>query len=241
MNFTMRLPALGFLAAVMLFLASCEKEENNTYTIDFDGVTLPDEGYLGAEDAEGAHVINNVSFMALYNADYGSSSGVIISSLTDTETAGFTNSYSAFAGSGADGSTQFAVVNPPWGNNDPIITFDQKVNLESIEVTNTTYTALSMRDGDAFAKQFTADDEDFFSVTFEGYDAEGTSTGSVTFYLADFRMGINTGIVDSWETVDLSSLGPVSSMGVIFESSDVGTYGINTPLYVAVDNIRFVE
>ncbi len=237
----MKFARTAVLVAALVVAVSCEKEEDQTITINFEDVVLPEEGFLGAEDAEGAHEINNVSFMAMYNAEYGSSSGVIISSLTDTETAGFVNSYSAYAGSGANGSSKFAVINPPWGNTEPIITFDGPVTVESVEVTNTTYTALSMRDGDAFAKKFTAEDEDFFSVNFEGFDAGGNSAGTVTFYLADFRMGSNTGIVDSWQAVDLSSLGPVSSIGVTFESSDVGTYGINTPLYVAVDNISFVE
>lgn len=74
------------------------------------------------------------------------------------------------------GSSKFAVINPPWGNTEPIITFDGPVTVERMEVTNTTYTALSMRDGDAFAKKFTAEDEDFFSVNFEGFDADGINT-----------------------------------------------------------------
>lgn len=232
---------LPVIFATIVFFASCEKDDEIIYTIDFESVEIPEKGFLGAENANGAHNIDGVSFMARYNADYMISSGVIISSLTDTETPGFINPYSVYAGEGAGGSAKFAIVNPPFGNTDPIITFDKPVELESVAITNTTFAALSMRDGDAFAKAFTAEDEDFFSVTFEGYNENGNSTGKVVFYLADFRNGSTRGILSTWENLDLGALGSVKAVGVSFQSSDVGTYGINTPLYFAIDNLRFME
>ena len=66
-------------------------------------------------------------------------------------------------------------------------------------VTNNTYAALSMWDGDAFAKKFSAEDEDYFIAVFEGINADGEITGTVNFYLADFRSGSNTGILDTWK------------------------------------------
>ncbi len=233
-----------FLVAVLtaVFFAGCEKNEDDlSVTIDFESVSLPEKGFLDAEEANGAHNIEGVSFLAQYNEEYMTSSGVIISSLTDTETPGFINSYSVYTGEGAGGSTQFAVVNPPFGYTDAIITFEEAVTLESVAVSNTTYAALSMKDGDAFAKAFSAEDEDFFKVIFTGFDSEGNTTGEVSFYLADFQNGSTTGIVSSWQNVELGSLGSVNGVGVTFESSDVGTYGINTPMYVAIDNLSFKD
>ena len=101
----------------------------------------------------------------------------------------------------------------------------------SIRLTNTTYTALSMRDGDSFAKKFgggTGNDPDFFLLNIQGRDASDAITGIVPFYLADYRFSNNAldYIVSQWTTVDLSSL-PVNTTALTFEltSSDVGPSG----------------
>jgi hypothetical protein len=63
--------------------------------------------------------------------------------------------------------------------------------------------------------------------------------GAVEVYLADFRGGLETGsILDSWLTVDLSPLGTdVAQIGFALESTDNGTWGMNTPAYLAVDDL----
>lgn len=207
--------------------------------IDFEDVVLPEAGYIDASTAHPAHEIESVLFLASYNETYGTSAGTTISSLTDTTTPGYTNAYSTYPGSGQGESSQFAILNP-FGLTEPIIDFQDPVKIKSVYAANTTYAALSMRDGDQFAKQFTTEDEDYFIVTFEGLDENGESTGTVDFYLADFRAGTNTGILNSWAKVDLSSLGTIVQLDIQFTSSDVGAYGINTPMYVAIDNLEFV-
>lgn len=235
------------LVVVLLSLAvaGCDNlfgssDDDNDTVITFEDVELPEEGYIDASTADPAHEIHGVLFTASYDSDWGTSTGTTISSLTDTETAGYTNSYSAYPGAGVNSSAQFAVLNP-FGLTEPVIDFQEAVHIKSVTVANTTYAALSMRDGDAFAKQFTTEDQDYFIVIFEGLDADGVSTGTVEFYLADFQTDDSTGILDGWETVDLGALGSIKSLDVSFESSDVGIYGINTPLYVAIDDLKFSE
>jgi hypothetical protein len=100
-----------------------------------------------------------------------------------------------------------------------------------------------MRDGDSFAKKFggvSGNDPDFFSVTFNGF-SYGQPVGSpVTFFLADFRFEDNTldYIVRDWTRVDLTALGTVDSVAYHFESSDIGDFGINTPLYFCMDDLK---
>ncbi len=108
--------------------------------------------------------------------------------------------------------------------------------------TNTTYAALSMRDGDAFAKRFggeTGSDPDFFKLIVEGIDAFGGSTGTAELFLADFRFADSAEdyILDEWVFLDLSGLGAVRALRFGFESSDVGAFGINTPVYFAIDDL----
>ena len=68
----------------------------------------------------------------------------------------------------------------------------------------------------------------------------------VHFYLADFRRTREPGavqgdyIVKEWTWVDLARLveGGASQLRFAFASSDSGGFGINTPLYVAMDSAR---
>ena len=59
--------------------------------------------------------------------------------------------------------------------------------------------------------------------------------------MADFRLEDNSEdyILNTWETIDLASLisFDVSHVYMRFESSDIGAFGMNTPGYVAIDNI----
>ena len=73
-----------------------------------------------------------------------------------------------------------------------------------------------------------------------GIDEQGESTGTVEFYLADYRDG-KADAVSEWTWVDLTSLGPnVSRLEFQLESTDVGDFGMNTPAYFAIDNLTLV-
>ncbi|MFW5893957.1 MAG: DUF4465 domain-containing protein [Verrucomicrobiota bacterium] len=175
------------------------------------------------------------------NFEYDYWSGWAYSRDTDTVTSGLANQYSAITGTGARGSTNYGI-----SNADTAITFGGALDFtgRGFDVTNTTYAHNSMRDGDFFAKQFggaSGDDADFFRLSVEGF-LSGSSTGTVDFYLADYRFSNNADdyIVDSWEFVDLTSLGVVDELTFDLSSSDVGDLGMNTPDYFAIDNIGAV-
>jgi hypothetical protein len=99
----------------------------------------------------------------------------------------------------------------------PRISFANDVQAVSVKVANTTYAALSMRDGDAFAKKFGGpggSDPDFFRLTIQGFDAANAATGTVELFLADYRFADNAldTILGGFKTVDLSSLGTVRAL-----------------------------
>ncbi|MNY11013.1 hypothetical protein D3C86_1440190 [compost metagenome] len=121
-----------------------------------------------------------------------------------------------------------------------------------MQITNTTYAALSMKNGDSYGKKFGSPNgangnpdgtngEDWFRLLIIGKDAQSTVTDTVVFYLADYRFADSTQdyIVDSWETVDLSSLGEIQFLEFELESSDKNSMGILTPAYFALDNITY--
>jgi len=177
-------------------------------------------------------------------------SGFAYSNKTDTETPGWENQFSAITGKGVHGSPNYAVayITTDWqgGTNDPIpreISFDTDngIILNGMYVTNTTYAYLEMKNG-GYAKKFggaSGDDPDFFKLIVTGYDMNDNETGELEFYLADFRFDDNSQdyIIDDWQWVDLSSLGPVKKLKCSMDSSDKGNFGINTPMYFAIDNI----
>src|SRR5690606_17763153 len=96
-----------------------------------------------------------------------------------------------------------------------------------------TYAFYDMLEGSDYSKKF--EENDWFKVIIRGYSGN-TLTGTVEFYLADFRDG-NSLIVRDWTKVSLSSLGTVDRLTLTFDSSDKGFFGVNTPKYVCLDDL----
>lgn len=122
---------------------------------------------------------------------------------------------------------------PSFTNCTPFYFSDGKARvIESVDVINTAYVLNSLTNGDGFAPAAT--DASQFVVHFEGTHEDGT-TSEVTFLLADGR-----NFVTDWTSVDLTPLGKVKSLRTyVTGSSDLeGDYGLNTPGYVALDNIK---
>ncbi len=167
-------------------------------------------------------------------------SGFAFSNKGDTTTNSYTNDTSSFTGSGAGGTGNFAVAYWQTYDPPPLIGLPAGMQPVGVKLVNTTYTALTIRDGDP--NNFSSESYgagDYLSVTFTGNslpDGTGTTTGTATFFLADFRGG-NALIVDEWTDFSLAALGAARSIVIDFASSDVGEYGINTPTYVALDNL----
>ena len=219
---------------------------NAQQTIGFEGVILSPESFNYGSSGSGGFIENGVVFSNDYNSSWDSWNGFSISNTTDVTTPGYLNQYSAFAGSGS-GSTNYAVYYPAG-----TISFaGQGVDVVSIQITNTTFAAISMRDGDAYGKQFgsltdangdvdSTNGEDFFKVWIYAHAEDGSKIDSVEYYLADYRFTDNTQdfISNTWETIDLTFIGEtVYSLSFDIQSSDVGAWGMNTPAYFAIDNL----
>lgn len=208
---------------------------------DLSGTLVPGGGPWGNDIYVGGFQTGPIDFNNVYTPAYGSWSGWSYSNVTDNTTPGYANQYSAFAGGGAGGSgTYGAAYNSVQG--EATVEIPAGYEVASAMLTNTTYAALSMRDGDAFAKKFggpTGNDPDWFLLSILGIDENDAPVGSVDFYLADYRFADNAQdyIVDQWTGVDLSGLAGSRRLEFALSSSDVGTFGMNTPAYFAMDNI----
>ena len=176
--------------------------------------------------------------------------GWAYSNHTDTGLSGLDGQYTAMASiPGGQNDANYGVAYFGFYDTVPTITFDTPCEVASACFTNNTYVYYSMLYGDSYAKKFggaDGSDEDWFLLTITGLDAAGAVTGTVEFHLADFTFADNDEdcedyIIDDWTLVDLTPLGDaVSSIEFELSSSDVGTWGMNTPAYFAMDNMTIV-
>lgn len=243
---------LAAFACLGLFLS---KQTVNAQVADFENLTLPAESYWDGGDLSGTH--NNgvftsefqngdIIFPNEFDTTWGAPGywlgGFAYSNMTDTITSGAGNKYSAKAGAGANNSSNYVV-----SQNGSSITFPLVYDVFEFHITNSTYAYNSMRDGDMFAKKFggvSGDDPDWFKVTIKAF-GNGNYIDSIDYYLADFRFTDNSQdyIVKDWNhftaivgnhTVPFQF---IDSIYFELSSSDIGTWGMNTPAFFCLDNI----
>jgi len=136
------------------------------------------------------------------DGDFDGWSGFAYSNEVNDVTPGFMNQYSSYAG-GNTGPTSGGV----FGVAFDVVDVVGEVTIAALEqmpyfripagmvatgayLTNTTYAALSMRDGDAFTDPFggpSGTEPDYFRVTAYGVDGQGQILKTPDFYLADYR------------------------------------------------------
>lgn len=83
----------------------------------------------------------------------------------------------------------------------------------------------------------------WFKLVVRGYRAGADEpVAEDAIYLADYRSGAGF-CRDKWTRLDLTNIKqqPVNRIDFHFEGSDTGDFGLNTPTYVCIDDIRFVK
>lgn len=225
-------------------------------TSTFESLTLsPNSFWNGSTTPLGTTFTDgNAIFPNYYETAWGGywSSGWAYSNMKDSTTAGSANMYSARPAIGYTGSANYAV-----GQQNAMIKLSGaalgKV-VNGFYVTNGTYAAISMKDGDGFARKFgdttgtnsglgQGDYPDWFKLTVRKYFGGVMTNDSVEFYLADYRFANNSQdyIVKTWQYVDLTSLGNIDSLEFILSSSDMGQWGMNTPAFFCLDNLTTAD
>lgn len=236
---------LFFLLALMPLSAFAQLGTFERWTLPKDDTFYVNYAHPGADVGIDEA---NVHYPCVYDTVFGGLwvSGFAFSNMTDTLTKGYGNQYSAKYKKGIDtNSWQYMVAN---GQHNYVKTL-AKGQIASLYVTNTTYAYYSMLDGDAFAKKFggtSGNDPDWFKLTIRGYDTKGVfPSDSTEFYLADFRFADNSKdyIIKDWTPINVPFKFSQSLDSVTFNlsSSDTGMFGINTPLYFALDNVFYYQ
>lgn len=204
--------------------------ENESFWNGFSSVPEGEDSYAGSF-VSGSYKLDNgcmPDYNFWYNFGYSNQTSTSFESLNDQ--------FHSAAGGGYDGSENFVVAFPQGGSVSVLNSVDGAV-IRGFYITNSAYAVNSMTNGDGFAKVF--EKGDWFKLTVTGKRADGT-TGTVDYYLADFRSdnAADHYMLDTWQWIDLRSLGKVTSLSFRLTSSDTGTSGMNTPAYFCMDNLN---
>jgi hypothetical protein len=238
------------LFAVGLFAAaSCA----TAAVVDFEDMPLAANSYYNGSDGAGQFVSGGAIFTNSYDNDYRTWMGWAASNKTDSTTAGYMNQYSAFPGSGGNGSAKYGIAFLGTNSYSPgalaefhngLMHLPAGMEPTSVQIANTTYAAKSMLNGDAFAKKFggnSGNDPDWFRLAILGNNSDGIPVAARYVYLADFRSPSQTGdsVESGWINVDLSHFRGKGVTNLTFglDSTDSGQFGMNTPGYIALDNL----
>ncbi|MBF1500461.1 MAG: DUF4465 domain-containing protein, partial [Prevotella pallens] len=130
----------------------------------------------------------------------------------------------------------YGVVYPQQGTID-VLNKENGDSIRGFYITNTPYAYSSIKNGDSMSGAFQKGD--YFKLIVKGKKADGTEK-QVEYYLADYRAEKEADryIVDTWQWVDLSSLGEVKSVSFTMEGTKKNNYGLLTPAYFAFDNFN---
>jgi len=159
-------------------------------------------------------------------------------------------------GAGDDGSDTFAIINGCCDENAVAsvfgegkettlggFSFDNNAEflINEIEVCNTSYVYGTIVNGNEFSASL-AENDGWLKVLAYGYDAQGQITNGgrpVEYTICDYRQGGTHKVIDDdWEDWNLSQLGLVNRVVFNFVGSDASAWGLNTPAYLAIDNIE---
>ena len=213
--------------------------------IDTDDLPLPPQSYWNGADLSGGFESHHVHFGNQYDTNWSTWTGFAYSNVNDTNTPDYLNQYASYSGLDISRTGNYVVVYDSSWQEDDIITFPLPSHVQGFYINNSTYAALTMRDGNFFSKKFggpTGTDPDWFMLTITAKDPSGNPIASTNHFLADYRYE-NSGrdyIQSEWQWVDLRPFGAnVKTLHFSLSSSDSGAWGMNTPAYFAMDSLSY--
>ena len=115
------------------------------------------------------------------------------------------------------------------GYSSNIILFDQEYYPDYVYICQNSNTMKAISQGGVYnARPF--NEKDTLALIISAIDETYTETSSLIYYLA-----VDGEKNNAWEKVDLNSLGKTMGLSFRMTTTDVGQFGMNTPLYFALD------
>lgn len=222
-------------AVALMAIVACEPDSVDRKPdteVENSDVAMTQESTYGFE--------NEVfEFEYFYNEEYAYWGGFALSNVKDTDPANglFANQYAVFNDSAASGEN-FLIYYYDSFNEPCDIVLKKPVHLSDVKLNLTTYTYASITNEaiNDFARVFT--DGDYLKVVFTAMKGNEI-TGVDECYVVDFRDGKRIMATD-WTEYSLVNLGSdYNHVRVTIETTDIGEWGANTPLYIALDDLVY--
>lgn len=233
---TLKKISFSFIILFVVFFIACTDEDTfKTDISDFEDIEIKEQSYWNGSDGSKQFTYGNKIFNNTYYIDWNTWSGFAYSNVINYLYYNDLAKYAAFPSGGANVSENYVVAHQ---FEKIVIDFEKAEEPRTVQLTNSTYTALAIKYGYGNAKKFggrDGKDPDWFKLTITGIGLVEQITGTVDFFLADYRYEDDNEdyVIDKWEYVDLTDLGIVSRLEFELASSDAGT-----PLYFCLDNLK---
>lgn len=230
-----------FVAMIVLAtFVACSNDDSNTaikgvsHIEDFEDGDAVENGYAYGYESD------NLEFEYFVDEQYGYWGGFAHSRIFDTEDGSYANQYSVYNDKAASGDSYLIYYYDSYNEPcDIVCRINANYHFTSVRLNLTTYvhSSITVEESNDFARAFT--DGDYLKVVFmEMLDAD-TEGESVECYVVDYRDGKHFMATD-WTEFDLSALsGPMWGVRLYIETTDVGEWGANTPLYIALDDLSY--
>lgn len=186
---------------------------------------------------------NAFKFEYFYNQEYAYWGGFACSNIKDTDPANglYANQFAVFNDSAASGEKFLIYYYDEYNEPCDIVIKHEGVLLSDIKLNLSTYTYASITDEDinTFARKF--EEGDYLKVVFTAMNGFLESANKVECYVVDFRDGKRE-MATNWTEFSLTDLGTnYDRVRVTIETTDVGEWGANTPLYICMDDLCYFE
>jgi hypothetical protein len=224
-----------FYLLCLLAFVSCDKGEESVAP---EKIVESFEGVIDGKYAYGFHG-ENVGCEHFYNDEYNYWGGFALSKVYDRDATNgkYENQYAVYNTDAASGDNFLLYYYDSYSDPCDMVFIKQSALLHSVKLNLTTYVYASITDEaiNDFARKF--EDGDYLKVVFSALDKLEKPTGeSVECYVVDYRDGKRF-VADNWNEFLLGFT--ADRVRITIETSDVGEYGANTPLYIAIDDLVY--
>jgi hypothetical protein len=203
----------------------------------YDGTDVWDSTYNDSESCQFIYT-NGARFMLSHIPSMNAYNGMSWEGFTLSKVSQDTaNVFGCVANGGLAGEgTPYAIgyfsewVTESQGFSSNIIFFDQAYYPEYVYICQNSNTMKAITNGVLNARAFT--EQDTLSLIISAIDGDGKETQSIIYHLA-----VDGKKNNGWGKVPLTALGQSAGVSFRMTSTDIGSYGTNTPLYFALDGL----
>ncbi len=211
-------------------------------TATLENLYLDNESHWNGAKGNGYFLSGSYKFHNGAQPQYNFYYDCMYSNETATTYSGLQDQWRNIVGKGYDNSENYGISYPQKGTID-VMNKENGDNIRGFYVTNTAWVYDAVKKGDGMSDVAGGFQKgDYFKLIIKGKKADNTES-QVEYYLADYRAENEADhyVLDTWQWVDLSSLGEVKSVSFKMEGTKKNNWGLTTPTYFAFDNFNGVR